>query len=324
MNKVVQPDLNLIVTCTKRKRIGADSQIQIRSLKAETQSDRFNEWQSKLKNSTVELTTPRSVYVGDHWSTVRRIADNHPSIQIFVCSAGYGLLTLDNQIKSYSATFSPRQQDSVTKTQGKGKQNESNALWWELLTDWRNPQNIEGLSITRIATTWPTVPILMVASEVYLNAIGLDMKNGQSFLQTSNLLSILSTGTNNKSLFKDNLLATSAKLGQLFGSVTLNSLNVRLAEKLLTTIPVEQIRFETLQEQINAWQNQLQPLPAIRRRKLEDREIDHWIRNQLEQMPEAHSSSKLLRLLRASDRACEQQRFRQLYESVIRDQETRA
>src|SRR5437868_12287553 len=110
--------VNLIVSCTKRKTRHATASLRLRDLPGPaTVEERSGAWISRLQAARSDLTPARDLYCGDHWAVVRSIAQcvpaNAPAVRVWVCSAGYGLVTPDSHLAPYDATFTPRQPDSV-------------------------------------------------------------------------------------------------------------------------------------------------------------------------------------------------------------------
>ena len=88
----------------------------MRGIDARDVDSAFAEWSSRLERCTAEPVPARRLYAGDHWSVVQYLEDVAAASKldsaIWVCSAGYGLIGIDTNIKPYSATFSSRHLDT--------------------------------------------------------------------------------------------------------------------------------------------------------------------------------------------------------------------
>ena len=71
------------------------------------------------------------VYVGDHWSVSKDILVNYAQ-DLWVISAGYGLINAQKTIASYDATFSTGDRNSISNNLGfDSHPKEQNKAWWE-------------------------------------------------------------------------------------------------------------------------------------------------------------------------------------------------
>ena len=148
------PHVNIVVTCTKRKRRPPDESLKFRHIAKDSIEEGFEVWVQRIMDSGEVLLPPRDLYAGDHWSVAVSLeqvaeASGFKAI-IWVCSAGYGLLSIDKMIKPYSATFSSSHPDTVCRW-GEGKYRSSyKKMWWRLLTEWPDtdtPRSITGLAL---------------------------------------------------------------------------------------------------------------------------------------------------------------------------------
>jgi len=68
--------LHLITSCTDRKRGRVPDELRVRDLAAGSTVDRANQWIARLAAPCAIETPASEVYVGEHWSVVRR----HPAM----------------------------------------------------------------------------------------------------------------------------------------------------------------------------------------------------------------------------------------------------
>src|SRR6266566_5996587 len=114
MNKAV----NIIVTCTNRKTQNPARGYRLRDLREKGIATRARTWIEILRASESQ-TKASELYCGEYWSVVRSLPitarESGVVMRSWICSAGYGLISPESQIRAYSATFSPCERDCVTR-----------------------------------------------------------------------------------------------------------------------------------------------------------------------------------------------------------------
>lgn len=240
----------------------------------------FSRWVDRLDESRAECVPARNLYSGDHWSIVNSLEDVAAASEInavvWICSAGYGLIGIDSNIKPYSATFSFRHPDTICKWDPLHSRQDDLALWWQLLEKWGGPDQSLPRSITQVAAADPETPILVVASKNYLGAIANDVKRAAQALREVDLLSVISTGTKIIPGLDANLLSSTAALSSSVGG-NLRTLNIRLARAILRESPGEEIRASCLNSKFKRWIAVSPPLPTYDRSTMTDDGISMYI-----------------------------------------------
>ena len=316
--EVMKP-INVVVTCTKRKRLVPADGLKVRDIPADHLDGAFEEWRRRLERSDSETLAARHLYAGDHWSVVQSLEKEAYAFgiepTIWVCSAGYGLIAIDTAIKPYSATFSANHQDTVCRWRTLGQTHGRNGLaWWDRLQQWTGPDPELPRSISQVAKSSPELPLLVVASNNYIKAIGQDLKQAAGYLADPDLLSLISTGTKSLRGLDANLILSSSSLQQALGG-SLISLNVRLARAILSEVPYANLRAPALRAKVGRLVEASLPVTAVVRGRMSDQEVRRYIETSLKKDP-LISWSALLRRLRHSGKACRQERFSQLFKSV--------
>lgn len=311
----MQP-INLIVSCTSRKRATAPQALRARTLKAKSLSKRLDEWVSRRANHVVEQHPAADVYAGDHWHVARAIprvaADGGFDVRLWVCSAGYGLIRASDRIKPYSITFSPRHPDSVVPVGMRDDVGSATPGWWSGLskhavTD--GPRNIASL-----ASREPDVPIVIVASAPYVRAMMHDLAAAAAVLGSRDLLSILSVGADatREPELTAYLLSVDVRFETLVGG-TRAALNARIARLVFQHLGVGEMPSRPhLEATLQKLSSSLAPLRRFDRQKLSDEEVRQFIEEERRIDPSA-SKTRLLRGLRGRGSACEQARFSEIY-----------
>jgi hypothetical protein len=231
--------------------------------------------------------------------------------EVWIVSAGYGLVPISANLESYSATFSPGSDDAVVRSKSDKRDNQA---WWDLLASRRNRDLPGPRNLTELALQNTSAPMIVALSKVYLQAVLNDLTNAAEAMRTKADLLLVSTGTPPGSLEEVQLPCDARFLTSLGGSRT--SLNARVAGHIIATS--DQHKFDSgkvrglLQKDLDYSKDIL--------RYNRDKQTDSEIRNWIQTRPNNdHSRSSLLRELRDGGLACEQRRFARLYEEVAEE-----
>lgn len=309
--------VNIIVTCTKRKSVPAQDCLQLGRVVGSTVSELVKQWISQLQKANSPSRPADELYSGDHWQIARSLPEvargRKIHVRLWVCSAGYGLIPSWAPLKPYSATFSTHHKDSVLRclaTRRAGSVDE----WWSRLAKWPGPVPGEPRTLSDLARNAKRTPLIFVASDVYLRAVGPDLEEARNELADPRLLTIISGGGSPVGLLRSHQLPCDARLQSLLGGA-LMSLNVRAVRRLLSQVDLWPLRCDDLaaeyQKLIDAQPEFEQP----QRRQMTDERIRKFIGHQLGKNPTL-CASPLLRQLRDGGFACEQKRFGKLFLQV--------
>ena len=305
--------LNVVVTCTKDKRFSISNNCEMRSLPIGNLDDRITQWQQRLSESQIPPVAVNSLYSGDHWATVRSFASNVCHLNVWVCSAGYGLIHISDQIIPYAATFSANHPDSILRGVIPVPPT-GNSDWWNLLSEWR-PTGIQGpRSLADLGRERPGEAFLVVASKTYMKAICDDLIELRNRLDSHEQLTLLSAGTKrlNRSL-DGHLIPCDGRLQSKVGGA-LRSVNTRTAKYIISTakaIP----RLTPLKQRMTKLLASLADMPTYDRDAQSDQQVKSFIFGQLAFDPNL-KHTPLLRKLRNQGFACEQKRFAAIYYEV--------
>ena len=312
------PRVNVVVTCTKRKRVPTPGGLELRSVEAPDLQIGFTKWLARLDECCTETVSARKLYAGDHWSVVQSLEDaayeSGLNAVVWICSAGYGLIGIDAKIKPYSVTFSLHHPDSIARWNRNVSHLDSKVLWWQLHGGWAGPDSFSPRSISEVAASDPESPLLVVASRDYLRAIRRDVQCAARVLCDSDLLCIISSGTKHLPGLDANILPTGASLQKSVGG-SLHSLNVRLARKILAESSEEELSASLLNTKFARRLEMTPQIPRFERVSLTDEKVRDYIFESLAENSNA-SWSSLLRKLRNSGRACNQERFSRIFQST--------
>ena len=309
--------VNVIVSCTNRKRFATVPETCVRTAGGHDLGARLVRWRKNLRSAATENHPANDVYMGDHWSVVRTIPEVARTaglrVQLWICSAGYGLIRPETPIKAYQATFARGEDDYI----GAGLAEDEQTLhkWWDGVCSYRfplqaeTPRTIEGL-----ATAFPHTPILVALSADYLSAVAEDLGRVLARPYFHDHLAIVSCGTGQPhATWKHHLLPCDASLSFTLGGA-LTSLNARIARHLVQSVTKTELTVDALTKVATSL-NRRRGKTAPSRIPQSDTDVARFIRNAMAKSPPA-SKTKLLQELRKSGQACEQKRFGTIYAQV--------
>lgn len=306
------PTVNIVVTCTKRKSRHVPPTLRLRTVRFEQLEKRVNDWVRRLTTFETQAVQASSLYAGDQWRIARELPDLTigGTIRLWVCSAGYGLISADALIKPYSATFSRPHPDSV-RNHGSMDAAEHARLWWNGLSEWEGPVPGDPRTLESLAKSHPRSPLIVIASNIYLMALEADILRAVSALRSSQQFFIISGGTEERGPLGDFLIPCDARFQTLLGGA-LMTLNIRLVRRILTESQRWPLHRERLRERYRRLLDRQPDVPTYDRQAMTDGDVLAMIRKWLSEEPTL-KHSPMLRRLRDTGFACEQKRFRSLY-----------
>jgi hypothetical protein len=251
----------------------------------------------------MQATSAFCLYAGEHWDVARRLSSNssNRATELWVCSAGYGLVPAEAPLRPYSATFAAGNADSVPDGV------DGAVAWWTALSSWEGPHG-GPRSLTQLVADDPTARTILVLSPPYLRACRNDIIEAAETLADKRSLSIISAGTKSDFELGEFLLPVDARLQHLLGG-TRQALNIRVAEHLLAGGSKTHNQMYASLTKLLAEQP---AIPRYERRVVTDTQVSAFIRRRV-RADSNTSHTRLLREFRDSGYACEQARFGALF-----------
>lgn len=310
--------LHLVTSCTDGKRVAPVRGLRLSAHHGTTIERRFESWWRALTQPSLG-TSPlfaQDLYLGDHWAVILdalALAESHGwHPQLWVLSAGYGLVPASAPLLPYAATFQPRHADSVSRRAGIERAAEHQA-WWRLLSQTSGPTPDTPRSITTLVQSTPSATVLLAASPAYLRAIAKDLLEAATAAPERLILITSST----KDLHPDlaaRLVPSDARFQPLVhGSMI--SLHARVARWLIQTSSDHRFEMPEIAAQVDRYLKTATPPPRLQRSQAEDDTVRAFIQKRL-RVDKNVTHSGLLREWRSAGRACEQSRFRQLFHQI--------
>lgn len=296
--------VHVLVTCTNRKSLSVPPALHLDSVPGRTPIQRSREWIRRLIClADVSMVAADRLYVGEHWKVSRSLATGHRT-KLWVCSAGYGLISAEACVRPYAATFSGH----VDRVPG-GPDGARD--WWHALAAWEGPAPGQPRTIRMLAAADPSACFIVALSSPYLDACRDDIAAAASTLIDPKRFMLISAGATHTGSLANLMVPADARLQAFLGG-TRGALNARIADHLLSVGIDDRTRACRHLAQLLAKQP---PIARYERKQLSDQEVSEMISHSLAQVP-GMSASRMLREFRDAGFACEQSRFGQLHRMI--------
>ena len=296
----------LISNCAATKRSNLGVPVQLRD-KSGSLLQRFGWWRRAI-DCQQSMAPARECYAGGSWSQIVAAESVlKGQCELWIVSAGLGLLPADLKIPNYSATFGSNDPDSVASDRaGRGD-------WWDLLVKWGREKRGIG-SISDLARANPKATILMAVSSTYLEVVKNDLISAQKALASRDNLMVISAGTRPVPELGTSHLPINARFEHLVGGAR-TSLNSRMLRHIVEKHGYSSLTATNIAADMELTAKTLAEPKSFDRSRLTDKEVSKFIRDHIKRVS-SPSASALLRLLRDSGLACEQKRFGRIFKTV--------
>jgi hypothetical protein len=312
--KMTAQTVRLVVSCTDRKRLAAPPDLQLRSYPGDLE-DRAAAWKRRLRNPTGDRVPAIDLYQGEHWSVVRDIdrtaLPSGTRLDLWIASAGYGLVRSSEMVESYGATFASGALDSIARAADASDSSEAARWWWEHLAD---RVSNAPTTLKDLAASSPSSPIVVALSGSYVRAVRDDLLAASAQLADHSQLLLVSAGSSERELAGMRVPVDARFQHELGGSRL--SLNTRVAKLIVEEAPALNWNGTAIRRLLAGRLERQEDVVRYDRKPLSDDEVRAFIERQLAADRSA-SRTTLLRRLRDQNLACEQKRFGRLYTSVL-------
>lgn len=307
---------HIILSCTNRKRTnGCPGNRRLRDIFPAGPGLRAASWIEAV--STVPSWGPaRELYLGEYWKAGLELSAESArrrSTEVYVASAGLGLVQSDAQVPGYAATFTRGHPDSVLLGE-MGSPTAVRREWWEALAEWVGPGDRGApRRLSDLAAT-PGANLLVCVGPDYIDATADDLRDTQKVLGDDRLV-IVASGDAPEGL-AEAWVKCPGQLRMRFGG-SMSSTGVRAARAMLERLdPDEPLGARQARGLIKVFLRNTKPLPLFGRDRLSDDDVLAWIRADAQAHPGTTNKTAALRRLRNEGRACEQSRFGRLYDAA--------
>ncbi len=200
-------------------------------------------------------------------------------VNVWVCSAGYGLVPVEASIASYAATFALNHPDSVVRGVRNGQASFEQRAWWEALTAWCGPVPHSPRSIAGLVSERKNSVLLLAASPQYLDAVTNDLERTAA-AHGPERLAIFSAGSESHPTLGDYLVPCDARLQNALGG-SLNSLNARCLRYALEQLSDDRLTLSSMRRLFSRLLAKQPEYKAPKRQVLSDKEVCAIIRKAL-------------------------------------------
>ena len=295
------PRIVLVAACSSRKRVSPPTDLRLSSIAA-SPVRRAAEWRRRIREIDVPVQQAQHLYAGDHWRSVceaHRLAKKYSSrSELWVISAGYGLIAGSKLIKPYSATFASGATDSVWRGRFDGDRRQRLRLWWAALQ--------HDVTLGDLLAARDTSAVVIAAGADYLTVLAADLEAALQRDTSGERLSVISAGTlgiRRNEMF----LPANSRFRQAVGG-TDSSLNARLLALLARDADAHQFHRPTMAAALTQMAATLPSRSRRTGRSASDAEISERI-DEIRQRVAGISRTNALHQLRLDGIACEQSRF---------------
>lgn len=312
---------SVVASCTERKCRPVPAQHCLGALREQGAAMLASRWWARLgADDGIPRQAAIDLYAGEHWALVRRslgvLTAAGIAADLWVASAGFGLIPSSAPISPYSATFARDHVDSVVDRRLDGAaRRAAHEAWWASLARFPGPAESACRSLQALAARAPRSAMIVIASPVYIAAMRRDLLTAREALCTPDSLIVIS----NHVLAADaelsrNVIPVDARGRTMLGG-TMLGLNARVALTLLEWAKGGPLTVSRLRQRFDDMVGDIERSPSPNRERRSDQEVLSFLRAEVARAPRA-GWTPLLKAFRGGGRACEQHRFKALYRQV--------
>lgn len=310
--------INLITTCTNGKYGKTSNALNLGDYSAGKVSSELliQSWCNAIK-TTILHSDPINVenlYKGGHWTTAKAI-QNEYCADLWVLSAGLGLLHSKDRVVPYQATFATGYKESIPLYSRIYSGKAFHRTWWKAMTEYSFFKEEHPTSIAALMHARPKEYFIICGSPDYINAIEIDIFDGLRHLKNPFAQVLIITSKEIDPRLSPYLLKSDARIAQWL-KCNMLMLNISLAKYVVgefRNYPFKE--FNKLSYELS---QQFKLLPArnvVKGKKRTPVEVERFISDLLRQQPKI-SPTQALRSFRDSGNSFEEKRFRNLFQTV--------
>lgn len=296
---------HLILSCSNRKTAPVQDGLLLRSFKGPSRSER---WIEKVSDSQGAVRAS-SLYAGEYWREGLALfgaLSERQTTQLWILSAGFGLVSGDDLIAPYGATLAVGQEDSVAFDRADAQA--SNRSWMDNLARWAGPGHPRSpRTLGQLAALDSGARLIVCAGPAYLDSVGDDLRRAVQVLADPDRLLVFSSSSRPLSGLGDSWITVPGQLRMVLGG-SMASTTVRAAQTVTRDLQRRTLDASAARTSVESMVSNAAPLPKYGGQRRSDASIRDWIMGHLEHCPSA-TKSTALRALRNQGLACEQRRF---------------
>ncbi len=308
----------LVVPCTKSKSRLPSEVMRFGALAKGECAQVALRWQAAAQSQSFSIDAVRAseLYSGNNWNLAARAqAELGDECQLWIVSAGFGLVSSDECLPAYSATFAAEENRVSDQISGERSPAAAHAAWWKSINAERRRTE------TPLLTTFAEFDrVILALSAPYLAAVREDALALARELGPQKLWMVAMETRALPLDLRECAVFENSEVENLIGGTRV-TLNLRALEWWLReVVPVTGWDRAAQQLEIRRRICQATPAPTRPINPMSDAEVTTWIEaRRAEAGGQWPSGGKtgLLRTLRVGGRSCEQKRFSRLCERVL-------
>ncbi|MFV8980879.1 hypothetical protein [Serratia fonticola] len=311
-------NINLITTCTNGKNSDSKAILSLSQFSSgRTPSNvLMNSWCNALKEAILTSATvcAKDLYKGGHWATAKAILKQYP-VDLWILSAGLGLLHHKDKVIPYKATFAVGYEESIPSYSHEYVGKTFHRTWWKEISERSCFKSQHPTSITELMKKNNRDFFIICGSPDYINAIELDVINGLEYLVDSKkqLLIITSKKINNR--LEGYLFKTSQKMANWL-KCNMLMLNISMAKYIINDFTSNKSNdLNEISLHISADLSELPEREIKKGIRRSPEEVNHFILKMMYQEP-GISATHALRTFRDSGNSFEEKRFRAAFKTL--------
>lgn len=295
--------INIISSCTNNKNQPAQNSLKIENYGAEMQlNDVIKIWNKNISDKKISTYKANELYKGGSWKATKKTREILSTIfktNLYIASAGHGLIHEETSVCSYNSTFASSTANSISKFM-KDNSIKGNTIWWNSI----NKFDFQIFTSDSIFFIILPHNYLLATQETIHTLI--KNYNDNVFIFTANKHSI-------PSFMQNNIIKFDSRFNNFQSGVISNMLQ-RAVLWLANEIVIKNLKLShnTLQNHIELEMSQYDNFTMPIRIKLSEEEIIEIIKNMILN-DHITSASKGLKVFRNNGYACEQNRFSKLF-----------
>ncbi|WET40177.1 hypothetical protein P2W74_20205 [Citrobacter enshiensis] len=312
-------NINLITTCTNGKHYGSGNILSLSQFSSgRTPSNVLvNSWCNALNEaiSTSATVCSEDLYKGGHWATAKAILNDYP-IDLWVLSAGLGLLHHKDNVVPYKATFAVGYDESIPLYSQEYVGKSFHRTWWKEITNRSIFKSKHPTSIVELMKKNKKDYYIICGSPDYINAIELDIINGLEYLVDAKKQLLIITSKKINDRLAAYFFKTNQNMAQWL-KCNMLMLNISVAKYIVKEFTSKQLN--DLNELSLNLLEELKELPerevkkGIRR---SPEEVKSFILKLMQQKP-GISATHALREFRDAGNSFEEKRFRAEFKALM-------
>lgn len=311
-------NINLITTCTNGKNSDSKAILSLSQFSSGRTPSYvlLNSWCNAVNEAILTSATvcAEDLYKGGHWATAKAILKQY-HVDLWILSAGLGLLHHKDKVIPYKATFALGYEESIPTYSHEYVGKTFHRTWWKELSQRSSFKSQHPTSITELMKKKNKDFFIICGSPDYINAIELDVINGLEYLLNPKNQVLIITSKKINVRLEGYLFKTSQKMVQCL-KCNMLMLNISMAKYIINEfLSSGSNDLNEISVHITDKMNDLPEREIIKGIRRSPEEVNHFILKMIHQEP-GISATHALRTFRDAGNSFEEKRFRAAFKAL--------